>query len=90
MRLKLDEDPLAVEQNNHTSKIVDVYIFYNLDAWPRNSTNHFKFKNYLLGATSVVKNSDKERYVYSGYRITFDSGGSLGFDNDIARNDSSY
>ena len=30
----------------------------------------------LFGATTEVKNSDKEKYVYSGYEITFDSGGS--------------
>ena len=53
-------------------KIVNVYIVYDLDAWPRNHTNNFKFKNCLFGATSVVKNTDKEKYVYRGYRITFD------------------
>ena len=73
---KLDKDLLAVEQNNYLSKIVNVYIVYDLDAWPRNPTNNFKFKNCLFGATSIVKNSDKEKYVYSGYRITFDSAGS--------------
>ena len=26
----------AVEQNNYLSKIVNVYIVYYLDAWPRN------------------------------------------------------
>ena len=45
---------------------------YDLDAQPRNLTNNFKFKNYLFGATSVVKHSDKEKYVCSGYGITFD------------------
>ena len=35
---------------------------------------------------SVVKNSDKERYVYSGYGIKVDSAGSWSFDNDITRN----
>ena len=68
------------------SKIVNVYIIYNLDAWPRNPTNNFKFKNCLFGATSVVKNSDKEKYVFSGYGITFDSACSCSFNNDIARN----
>ena len=33
----------------------------------------------------MIKNSDKEKYVYSGYRITFDSAGSWSFDNDLAR-----
>ena len=43
--LKFHKDPLAVEQNNYLLKIVNVYIVYDLDAWPRNSTNNFKFKN---------------------------------------------
>ena len=30
-----------------------------------------KFKNCLFDATNVVKYSDKEKYVYSGYGITF-------------------
>ena len=31
MGIKFDEDLLAVEQNNHLSKIVNVYIVYDLD-----------------------------------------------------------
>ena len=59
MGVKFDKDPLAVEQNNYVSKIVNVYIAFDLDAWPRNPTNDFKFKKCLFGATTVVKNSDK-------------------------------
>ena len=68
------------------NKIVNAYIVYDLVVWPRNPTNNFKFKNYLYRATNVVKNSDKEKYVYSRYGITFDSGDSWSFDNDFARN----
>ena len=68
------------------TKIVNVYIAYDLDDWPRNPTNNFKFKNCLFGVANVVKNSDKEKYLYSGYGITFDSGDSWSFDNDFARN----
>ena len=68
------------------SKIVYVYIAYDLDAWARNPTNNFKCKNCLFGATSVVRNSDKEKYVYCAYGITFDDAGSWSFDNDIAKN----
>ena len=68
------------------NKTVNVYLVYDLAAWPRNPTNNFKFKNCLFGATNIVKNSDKEKYVYSGYGITFDSGGSWSFDNDTVRN----
>ena len=86
MGIKFDKDPLPVEQNNYLTKIVNVYIVYDLDAWLRNPTNNFKFKNCLFGATNIVKNSDKEKYVYSGYGITFDSGGSWSFDNGTASN----
>ena len=72
MRIKFDKDPSTVEQSNYTITVVNVYIIYDLDAWPRNLTNNLKFKICLFGATSEVKNNDNERYVYSGYGITFD------------------
>ena len=85
MRIKFDKDPLAVKQNNYLGKIVNVYIVYDLDAWPRNPTKSVKFINCLFCTTSAVKNSDKEKYVYSGYGTTFDSAGWWSFDNDTAR-----
>ena len=84
--IKYDKEPLAVEQNNILSKIVNIYIIYDLDDFQRNPTNSFKFKNCLIGATNVVKNSDKEKYVYSAYGTTFDSASSWSFGNDFARN----
>ena len=78
---------MAVQQNNYLTKIVNVYIVYDLDAWPRNPTNNFRLKKKLFRATSKVKNNDKKSmYVYSGYEITFDSADSRSFDNDITRN----
>ena len=55
MGIKFDKDPLATGKNNYLTKIVNVYIAYDLDAWLRNPTNKFKFKNCLLGATNIVK-----------------------------------
>ena len=40
----------------------------------------------MFGAITKVKNSDKEKYMYSGYGIAFDSSDSWSFDNDTARN----
>ena len=57
------------------TKILNIHLVYDLDAWLRNTTDNLKLKNCLLGATSKVKYSDKGKYVYSGYRITFDSAG---------------
>ena len=56
----------------------NIYIVYDLNVWPRNLTNNVRFKNWFCWAANMVKNSDKEKYVYGGYRITFDSGGSWG------------
>ena len=67
-------------------KIVNAYIVYDLDACPRNPTNNSKFKNCFFGATSIVKNSDKENWVYIGYRLTFDGADSCNFGNDFDRN----
>ena len=67
MRIKFNKDLLAVEQNNHARKIVNVYIFYDLDAWPKIFLRNFTIKNCLFGTTSIVKNSDKEKYLYSSY-----------------------
>ena len=44
MGIKFDKDHLAVKQNNYLNKIVNVYIVYDLDAWPRNPTNNFKLR----------------------------------------------
>ena len=40
----------------------------------------------MFAVTGLVKDSGKEKHVYSGYGITFDSAGSWSFDNDIDRN----
>ena len=86
IRIKFDKDTLAIKQNNYLTKITNVYIIYDLDAWTKNPTNNFKFKNCLIGAINALKNSDNEKYLHSGYGITFDSAVSWSFGNDIARN----
>ena len=55
MGINFDEDPLAVEQSNYFTKIVNLCIIYDLDARPRNPTNNYKCKDCLFGATNMVK-----------------------------------
>ena len=43
-------------------------------------------KNCFFGATSVIKNSDKEKFEYSGYRITLNVADIWDFDNEFSRN----
>ena len=35
MGIKIDKDLLSLKQNNYLRKIINVYIVYDLDAWPR-------------------------------------------------------
>ena len=72
MEIKFDKDSLAVEQNSYTTKIGNVYIAYDLDAWSRNPTNNIKLNSELW-------------MIYSSYGTTFDSADSWNFDNDFAR-----
>ena len=58
MAIKFGKNPVAVKQKNYSTKIVIVYIVYDLNVWPRCPNNNFKFKNCLFGATNKVKNSD--------------------------------
>ena len=78
--IKFINDTLALKQNNYFSKVVTFYFVYDLDVWPRNSTSNFKFTNCLFRATNIVKTSDKEKYLYRGYGITFGSAGSWSFE----------
>ena len=86
MRIKFNKELSAVEQNNYTTKIVNVYIFYDLDAWRKNPTNNFNLKNCLFGATNIVKNSDKLNWIHSGYGIIFDETDWYSFSDDFTGN----
>ena len=59
--IKFDKDPLAVEQTNYVTKILNAYIVYDLHAWPTVPFDNLKLKNCFFGVTNIVKNSDKER-----------------------------
>ena len=45
MKTKFDKVPLAIEQKYYVTKILIVYIVYDLDVWPRNPTDNFKLKS---------------------------------------------
>ena len=42
--------------------------------------------NWFFGGTNTVKNTDKSKYVHSGYRIAFDGADLWSFVNNFARN----
>ena len=63
MEIKFYRDSLTVELNCYTTKLVNVYIVYDLEAWTRDSANNLKFKNCLFGAANTVKICDKEKWL---------------------------
>ena len=81
--MQFDYTPLVVEQNNYTKETVNVYIVYDLDYWPKIPLRKFTLKNCLFGATNILRNSDREKYVYSGYGIAFDGKGLWSFSKDL-------
>ena len=58
MGIKFDKNSLAVKQNNYLIKIVNAYVVYDLDAWPKLPVKNFTIKDYLFGAASIVKMTD--------------------------------
>ena len=61
-------------------------ILYGLGNLSVYMLDSFILKNCFFNATNILKNSDKGKYVYSGYGITFDSGGTCSFGIDINSN----
>ena len=49
--IKFDKDPLAVEQNNYLTKILNFYIVHDLETCPKIPLRNFTLKNCLFGAT---------------------------------------
>ena len=84
---QFDNSVLAVKQNKYVTRIVNAYIVYDLDTWPKIPYNIFKLKVCLFDTTNLVKNSGKSKYAYSGYGIAFDGASSWSFGNDFTEND---
>ena len=62
--------------NNNISipkKVINIYISYILNQWPRNLNTYFTLANCLFGSVKLTNNADPDKYVYTGYGIGFDS-----------------
>ena len=55
----------------YSSKIVNIYIVYELDA-SSSHVNDPTLKNCLFSTLTLTKNTDIDKYGYSGYGIGFD------------------
>ena len=59
-------------------KIVNIYIVYELGA-SNSHNNDPTLKNCLVGSVTLIKNTDIDKYRYSGYGIGFDRRSSFSF-----------
>ena len=80
VRLKFNKDCLKQPNNltNDYGHKVNVYIVYELGASSSNDSDP-TLKNCLFGAVTLTKNTDIEKYGYSGYGIGFDRISSFSF-----------
>ena len=69
--MSLNNIPLVVEQNSYATKIVNAYIAYGLNNWPKLLLRNFTLRNSLFGVTAIVKNSNNAKCLFSGYDIVF-------------------
>ena len=84
--LQFDSTPLVLDQNNYIARTVSTYIVYDSDYWPKDPLGNFVLKNCLFGVINIVKNSDREKFVYSGYGIASDGKSEWSSANETARN----
>ena len=84
--IQFNNTTLVVEQNIYVIKTVSAFIIFDLDIWPKIPLRNFTLKNCLFGATNRAKDSDKEKWMYSGYEIAFYGKRSWNFGNGFATN----
>ena len=79
VKLKFTGSCLKQSVTSYTQReIVNIYIVYEVDASTSN-VNDPTSKNCLFGAVTLTKNTDIDKYGYSGYGIGFDRKSSFSF-----------
>ena len=82
-KIKVSSDMSCLIQDRATfnhGKIVNIYIVYkiiriaNINA---NRDSNLTIENALFGAATLTKNTDVDKYKYSGYGLAFDRRGSF-------------
>ena len=63
----------CLKQKNATYTPPNRIIVYELDTWLRDLNSDFNLKDCLYGSVKLAKNTDPDKFVYSGYDTGFDS-----------------
>ena len=69
---------------NH-GKVVNTYIVYEINK-SINISDYPTLENCLFKVVRLTKNTDIDKYKYSGYTIAFDRKGSYSISNEVGRN----
>ena len=70
----------------YSSLILNLYIVFELNNWPHNFINNFPLKSCLSDTVKLVRNANKNKFIYNGRRIVFDGEVSVSFGNNFAGN----
>ena len=74
IRLKFKGSCLKQENVIFTpNNVGNLFIVYKLDKWLQDLNTDFTVKDCLFGNVKITKNSNPDKYCYSGYEIEFDS-----------------
>ena len=87
-KTKLEFNGSCLKQDKVTynhGKIVTIYIVYEISK-NYNISSYPTLENCLLGAVSLTKNADIDKYKYSVYDIGFDRHGEVSFGNGLGKN----
>ena len=71
---------------NNNGKIVNIYIVFDINKNDNTTSSDPTLEKLFFGAVSLTKNSDIDKYKYSGYGIRFDRKGTFSFDNGVGTN----
>ena len=53
--------------------VINVFIIYELDSWPRDLNTDFTLRGCLFGGVKLTKNPDPDKYSYICYNIRFNT-----------------
>ena len=82
IRVRLSGSCLKQDKFTYThGKIVNIYIIYEINKKDNTTSSDPTLENCLFGAVTLTKNTDIDKYKYSGYGIGFGRRSSFSFPN---------
>ena len=87
-KTKIESNGNCLKQDKVTynhGKVVNIYIVYEISQ-NYSISSYPTLENCLFRAVSLTKNTDIDKYKYSGYGIGFDRHGEFSFGNGLGKN----